>query len=114
MTGWSLYLIAVEEIHWRIHLGGWLPPGLHAARQYHLAHHDIADGRFNVFSPLFDYLFGNIRPPMNEIVLPSAARLPSNPGLVAWLVSARETILYLWLVLLAIDYRFFSGFKHRP
>ena len=26
MTGWSLYLIAVEEIHWRIHLGdGCLP-----------------------------------------------------------------------------------------
>jgi hypothetical protein len=52
MTAWSFYLIAVEEIHWRIHLGGWLPPGLNAARGYHLAHHDIADGRFNVFFPL--------------------------------------------------------------
>jgi hypothetical protein len=34
----SVYFIAVEEIHWRIHLGEWLPPGLRGARPYHLAH----------------------------------------------------------------------------
>jgi hypothetical protein len=27
-VGWTLYLIAAEEIHWRIHMDGWLPPGL--------------------------------------------------------------------------------------
>ena len=26
--GWSIYLIVTEEIHWRIHMNGWLPPGL--------------------------------------------------------------------------------------
>jgi len=114
MTAWTFYLIAVEEIHWRIHLGGWLPPGLNAAREYHLAHHDISDGRFNVFFPLFDYLFGNIRPPMNEIVLPPAAQLPFNPGMASWLAAARGTILYLWLVVLAIDYQLFRGFKYKP
>jgi sterol desaturase/sphingolipid hydroxylase (fatty acid hydroxylase superfamily) len=113
MTGWTIYLIAVEEIHWRIHLRGWLPASLNAAREYHLAHHDIADGRFNVFFPLFDYLFGSIRPPMREIVLPPAAQPPSNPRLAHWLVAARESILYVWLVVLAIDFRLFtSGRQH--
>ena len=32
MMGWAIYMIAVEEIHWRVHLGGWLPPGLALAR----------------------------------------------------------------------------------
>src|SRR5579864_9650146 len=26
LVGWTIYLIAAEEIHWRIHLQGWLPP----------------------------------------------------------------------------------------
>ena len=25
---WTVYLVATEEIHWRIHMDGWLPPGL--------------------------------------------------------------------------------------
>ena len=24
--GWTVYLIVTEEIHWRIHMNGWLPP----------------------------------------------------------------------------------------
>ena len=55
-AGWSVYLITAEEIHWRIHLGGWLPPGLRFARVYHMDHHDIPNANYNVFLPLFDWL----------------------------------------------------------
>jgi hypothetical protein len=58
-VGWTVYLITAEEIHWRIHLNGWLPPGLRFARAYHMAHHDIPNTRYNVFLPLFDLLLGN-------------------------------------------------------
>ncbi len=58
-VGWTLYLIAAEEIHWRIHLNGWLPPGLRFARAYHMAHHDFPNCRYNIFLPLFDWLLGN-------------------------------------------------------
>jgi hypothetical protein len=57
LLAYALYFIALEEIHWRIHLGGWLPPVLDRARAYHLAHHDRPLGRFNVFLPLIDWLF---------------------------------------------------------
>jgi sterol desaturase/sphingolipid hydroxylase (fatty acid hydroxylase superfamily) len=58
LTAFGIYFVVLEEIHWRIHLKGWLPRGLRAARVYHLEHHDRADARFNVFLPLFDLLFG--------------------------------------------------------
>ena len=61
LAGFAVYLIAVEEIHWRIHVGGWLPPGLGAVRAYHLAHHDRPDSRYNIFLPLLDSLFGPAR-----------------------------------------------------
>jgi hypothetical protein len=57
--GWAVYLIATEEIHWRIHMNGWLPPGLRFARAYHMSHHSRPNSRYNVFLPLFDFLFGN-------------------------------------------------------
>jgi len=57
--GWTIYLITAEEIHWRIHMNGWLPPGLRFARAYHMGHHDMPSIRYNVFLPLFDFLFGN-------------------------------------------------------
>jgi Fatty acid hydroxylase superfamily len=60
-VGWTVYLITAEEIHWRIHMNGWLPPGLGFARAYHMSHHDIPNTRYNVFLPLFDWLFGNSR-----------------------------------------------------
>lgn len=58
--GWMAYVILTEEIHWRIHMNAWLPPGLQLARAYHLSHHDIPNSRYNVFFPLFDFLFGNM------------------------------------------------------
>ena len=58
-VGWTVYLIVTEEIHWRIHMNGWIPPGLRFARAYHMSHHDIPNSRYNVFLPLFDLLFGS-------------------------------------------------------
>jgi hypothetical protein len=57
--GWAVYLIMTEEIHWRIHMNGWLPPGLRFARAYHMSHHARPNSRYNVFLPLFDFFFGN-------------------------------------------------------
>ena len=57
------YFVAVEEVHWRIHLGGRLPSVLEPARGYHLAHHDMPVGRYNVFFPLFDWLLGTAHGP---------------------------------------------------
>jgi Fatty acid hydroxylase superfamily len=61
LAGFVVYLITVEEVHWRIHVGGWLPPGLGAVRAYHLAHHDRPDSHYNIFLPLFDSFFGSAR-----------------------------------------------------
>jgi hypothetical protein len=65
--GWTIYLIAAEEIHWRIHRNSWLPPVLRFARPYHLSHHDIPNSRYNVFLPLFDFLFGNTGPGKSKL-----------------------------------------------
>ena len=56
LAAFSLYYVTLEEIHWRIHLGEWLPRTLRFARAHHLAHHDHPDRRFNVFLPAFDWL----------------------------------------------------------
>ncbi len=56
----AFYFITVEEVHWRIHLGEWLPPVLGASRAYHLAHHARPDARFNIFLPLWDALLGPV------------------------------------------------------
>jgi fatty acid hydroxylase family protein len=58
LLAFAVYYIAVEEVHWRIHLGEWLPPGLRSARAYHLAHHMHPNARFNIFLPLWDVLLG--------------------------------------------------------
>ena len=58
-AGWTVYFIAAEEIHWRVHMNGWLPVGLRFARSYHLGHHHIPNSRYNIFLPLFDLLLGN-------------------------------------------------------
>ncbi|HKT87766.1 MAG TPA: sterol desaturase family protein [Candidatus Sulfotelmatobacter sp.] len=57
--GWMLYLTLTEEIHWRIHMGGWLPRGLGYARAYHMSHHDVPNSRYNIFLPIFDFLLGS-------------------------------------------------------
>jgi hypothetical protein len=61
-VGWTVYLVLAEEIHWRIHMDCWLPPGLRFARAYHMTHHDFPNTRYNVFLPLCDLLFGNSAP----------------------------------------------------
>jgi len=61
LVAFVVYFLAVEEIHWRIQLGEWLPPGLCFAKGHHLAHHERADQRFNVFLPLRDSLFGSLK-----------------------------------------------------
>ena len=58
-VGFAVYFVTVEEIHWRIHLGEWLPPGLRAARAHHLAHHMRPNARFNIFLPVWDLVFGS-------------------------------------------------------
>ena len=50
------YFILTEEIHWRFHLGGWLPGWLDAARARHMRHHDVPTTDFAIFWPLFDVL----------------------------------------------------------
>lgn len=70
LVAFSLYFIAFEEIHWRVHLGvpqnrpgrkerAPLPSWLESARRHHLSHHAHAEERFNVFLPLFDWLLGS-------------------------------------------------------
>lgn len=66
--GWTTYLIVAEEIHWRIHMDGWLPPGLRFARAYHMSHHDVPSARYNVFLPVFDVLMGNAALPVGRVV----------------------------------------------
>ncbi len=61
LVAFSLYVVVVEEIHWRIHLGEWLPPGLRFAKGHHFAHHERSDERFNIFLPLFDWFFGSLK-----------------------------------------------------
>jgi hypothetical protein len=72
-TAFAVYFVALEELHWRIHLGEWLPGFLSPARVYHLAHHDRPDGRYNVFLPLFDWLLGTAHAPV------MAGHKPSSP-----------------------------------
>lgn len=57
----TAYVIAVGEVHWCIHIGGWLPSWLHSGREHHLVHHDRPRGRYNVFLSLFDWLLGTAK-----------------------------------------------------
>jgi hypothetical protein len=52
----ALYYMAFEEIHWRTHMGGWLPRWLRPAARHHMLHHAGGTDRFNVFLPIFDWL----------------------------------------------------------
>ena len=53
-ASFTIYYIAFEEIHWRTHMGGWLPRWLRPSARHHLLHHARDTGRFNVFLPIFD------------------------------------------------------------
>jgi Fatty acid hydroxylase superfamily len=54
--GFTFYYIAYEEVHWRIHMGGWLPGWMRFARRHHMLHHGGFQGRYNVFLPVFDWV----------------------------------------------------------
>jgi hypothetical protein len=56
LVAFSIYFIVTEHIHWRFHMGGWLPKSLRQARARHLAHHQHPDQDFSIFFPLFDRL----------------------------------------------------------
>jgi hypothetical protein len=104
LLGFTAYFIAVEEIHWRIHLGGWLPAGLRAARAYHLDHHDIPKGRYNVFCPLFDLLLGTA-----NSTVPGTPAQRLRPRRNIWRALQEEALLYTWIIGMAVFVRFFCG-----
>jgi hypothetical protein len=109
LLGFTAYFIAVEEIHWRIHLGDWLPPGLRAARPYHMDHHDIPEGRYNVFFPLFDVLLGTAKSSLE-----SAPALRLRPRRKIWRALQEEALLYTWLIAVALFIRLFCGTSAKP
>jgi hypothetical protein len=108
LTGFSLYLILVEEIHWRIHMGEWLPSAMNGVREYHMAHHDIPEGRFNVFFPVFDYIFGNVRPAIEQtegrILAQAAMASNCRPGALSSLEAA---LLWSWMAVISVGVRYF-------
>jgi hypothetical protein len=55
-ASFAVYYMAFEEIHWRTHMGGWLPKWLRPAARHHMLHHARDGERFNVFLPIFDRL----------------------------------------------------------
>ena len=61
-ASFAIYYMAFEEIHWRTHMGGWLPKWLHGAARHHMLHHARDTGSFNVFLPLFDWLMAGPNP----------------------------------------------------
>jgi hypothetical protein len=56
LISFGVYFILSEEIHWRFHMGGWMPRWLANARMRHMGHHDIPTKDFSIFLPLFDVL----------------------------------------------------------
>jgi len=59
-VSFALYYMAFEEIHWRSHMGGWLPKWLAPAARHHLRHHADDTGYFNVFLPMFDWIVSQL------------------------------------------------------
>jgi len=63
LLAFVLYVIMMEEAHWRIHAGEWVPESW---RIYHYGHHGLGPeptgGRtkYNIFLPIFDWIFGTI------------------------------------------------------
>ncbi len=62
LVSFAVYFILTEEIHWRFHMGGWLPRSLDAARARHMRHHDVPTTDFSIFWPLFDLLLRTTAP----------------------------------------------------
>ena len=107
MTGFSLYFVAVEEIHWRIHMGEWLPWLMEPVREYHMAHHDIPGGRFNVFFPVFDYIFGNVDPEFDKTEGRALARAALRSNRISGRLSSLEAaLLWTWMAVIAVCIRY--------
>jgi fatty acid hydroxylase family protein len=68
-AAFTLYYIAFEEIHWRTHMGGWLPRWLRFSARHHMIHHAHDSGSYNVFLPIFDWIVRTIQ---------TRPRLPGN------------------------------------
>ena len=60
MAAFTAYLLCVEEIHWRLHMNQRLPAWLRSARDRHEMHHDRPERCFNIFLPMFDWIFGTL------------------------------------------------------
>jgi len=56
-TGFTVYFVVYETVHWRIHMGGWLPQWMRFARRHHMLHHRDVEGHYSVFLPIFDWIF---------------------------------------------------------
>lgn len=59
LTAFVLYVVLIEEIHWRVHLNLWVPFGV--GRVHHMQHHGLGDRNFNVCFPIMDWLFGTAK-----------------------------------------------------
>src|SRR6266436_1257153 len=59
-VSFALYYIAFEEIHWRTHMGGWLPAWLAPAARHHLRHHAADAAHLHVFLALFAWIVGHV------------------------------------------------------
>jgi hypothetical protein len=63
LVAFVIYVLAMEETHWRVHMGGWIPKWVLA---YHLSHHAMGEEptggqtKFNIFVPLFDWVCGTM------------------------------------------------------
>lgn len=55
LAAFVLYVVLIEEMHWRIHTDQWLPFGI--GRRHHLQHHGTPAKNFNVCFPVFDWIF---------------------------------------------------------
>lgn len=76
-ASFAIYYIVFEEIHWRTHMGGWLPKWLRPAARHHLLHHAQDADRFNVFLPMCDWLLGP--PAKSEVESRAQRELHSQP-----------------------------------
>jgi hypothetical protein len=59
--GFTTYYIVYEEVHWCIHMGGWLPRWMKFARRHHMLHHREVEDHYSVFLPIFDWIFARLK-----------------------------------------------------
>jgi hypothetical protein len=73
-----------------------------------MAHHDIPEGRYNVFFPLFDLLFGRIEPACDSTNASRMAKAVSSWDTGEFVFAAlTQAALWVWLAGLMIGVRYF-------